>query len=183
MRSALRAIALCLVALPMSAADPAPAGGEFAAMATVKTNQGTRSMGLDVVVTSFMSVEQAQSLKRVLEEGGQRALLNMIRGTGQGRIRLGAFEYPIDLVVAERTKDGERYSVVTSRPMRYEEAQEGWPSVDYPFTIIVFEVPEFGKGEGRIFTKAALFVDSEGHVRAEQYEHEPGTLKDVKRLK
>ena len=67
--------------------------------------------------------------------------------------------------------------------MSYEETQEGRPSVDYPFTIIVFDVPGFGKGTGHIFTKAALFVDDEGHVRAEQYEHDPGTLKDVKRRK
>ena len=169
--------------LASAAADDTPKGGELTATATVTSKQGTRSMAFDVVGTNPLGLEQAQFFRRVLEEGGQQVLLNTIRGSGRGRIRLGAFEYPIDLVIAEKTKDGERYSVVTARTMSYEEAQEGRPSVDYPFTIIVFDVPGFGKGEGRIFTKAALYVDEEGHIRAEQFEHDPGTLKDVKRLK
>ncbi len=177
------AVLLAVAAVRLAAADDLPKGGEFKATATVTSKEGTRSMGFDVVITNPLSLEQAQFFRRVLEEGGQQVLLNTIRGSGRGRIRLGAFEYPIDLVVAEKTKDGERYSVVTARTMSYEEAQEGRPSVDFPFTIIVFDVPGFGKGEGRIFTKAALYVDEDGHIRAEQFEHDPGTLKDVKRLK
>jgi hypothetical protein len=182
MRTIVRSIALVLVAVAAAAQDT-PKGGEFTATATVTSKQGTRSMGFDVIITNPLSLEQAQFFRRVLEEGGQQVLLNTIRGSQRGRIRLGAFEYPIDLVVAEKTKDGERYGVVTARTMSYEEAQEGRPSVDYPFTIIIFDVPGFGKGTGHIFTKAALYVDEEGHIRAEQYEHEPGTLKDVKRKK
>jgi len=182
MRAVIRSIALALVAVAAAAQDT-PKGGEFTATATVTSKQGTRSMAFDVVVTNPLSLEQAQGFRRILEDGGQQALLNAIRGSGRGRIRLGAFEYPTDLVVAEKTKDGERYAVVTARRMSYEEAQEGRPSVDHPFTIIIFDVPGFGKGEGRIFTKAAIYVDDEGHVRAEQYEHDPGALKDVKRKK
>ena len=149
----------------------------------MSSSQGTRSLGFDVVVTNPLSIEQAQPLKKILAEGGQLALMNTIRGAGRGRIRLGGLEYPIDLVVAEKIKDAERYVVVTARPLKFEEVQEGRPSLDHPFTVMVFDVPSFGKGEGHIFTKAALYVDDDGHVRAEQYEHDPGTLKDVKRLK
>lgn len=182
MRTTLRAVALVLLAA-CAAAQDTPKGGEFTAMATVTSSQGTRSLGFDVVVTNPMSLAQAQGFRRILADGGQQALVNAIRGSGRGKIRLGALEYPTDLAVAEKTKDGERYCVVTARPMSYEETQEGRPSMDYPFTLIVFDVPGFGKGTGHIFTKAALFVDEEGHVRAEHYEHDPGTLKDVKRLK
>lgn len=176
------AFAFILLAGPALAQD-VPKGGEFTATASVTSNQGTRSMGFDVVVTSPLSFEQAQPLKKVLAEGGQLALMNYIKGAGRGRFRLGGLEYPIDLVVAEKTKDGERYYVVTARALKYEEVQEGRPSLDHPFTVLVFDVPSFGKGQGKIFTKAALFVDDDGHVRAEQYEHDPGILKDVKRLK
>src|SRR4029077_10398102 len=125
----------------------------------------------------------ALPLKKILAEGGQNALMNTIRGSGHGRLRLGGLEYPIDLVIAEKTKDGEKYVVVTARPLKFEEVQEGRPSLDHPFTVMVFDVPGFGKGTGKIFTKAALYVDDAGHVQAEQYEHDPGILKDVKRLK
>jgi hypothetical protein len=182
MRTVFRAVVLLLV-VAVAAAQDTPKGGEFTATASVTSSQGTRSMGFDVVVTSPLSIEQALPLKKILAEGGQLALMNTIRGAGRGRIRLGGIEYPIDLVVAEKTKDGERYIVVTARPLKFEEVQEGRPSLDHPFTVMVFDVPGFGKGTGHIFTKAALFVDDEGHVRAEQYEHDPGILKDVKRLK
>jgi hypothetical protein len=174
---------LLLVATAAAAADFVPRPGEFAAHATVNTKQGTRSMGFDVVVTNPMTVEQAQPLKRTLEEGGQQALLNAIRGGSRGRIRLGGYEYPVDLVVAEPTKDGERYFVVTARTLKYEEIQEGRDTLNHPFTVIVFDVPGFGKGDGRIYTQAALSVDADGHVKADQYEGRVGTLKDVKRLK
>ncbi len=182
MRKIPATLLLVLAALP-AAANDTPRGGEFSATASVNTKQGTRSMSFNVVVSNPMSREEAQPLKKVLEEGGQQALLNAIRGAQRGRIRLGGFEYPIDLVVAEKVQDGERYSVVTARSLKYEEVQEGRASLNHPFTVIVFDVPEFGKGDGRIYTQAALSVDGEGHVKAEQYEGQPGTLKDVKRLK
>ena len=182
MRTTLRAFALVLLAVSAAAQDT-PKGGEFTATATVTSSQGTRSLNFDVVVTSPISIEQAMPLKKILAEGGQNALMNTIRGAGHGRIRLGGLEYPVDLVVAEKTKDGEKYVVVTARPLKFEEVQEGRPSLDHPFTVMVFDVPGFGKGTGKIFTKAALYVDDEGHVQAEQYEHDPGILKDVKRLK
>lgn len=182
MKTVFRSIVVALVTAAAAAQDT-PKGGEFTAMATVTSSQGTRSLGFDVVVTHPMSLEQAQGFRRILADGGQQALVNAIRGSARGKIRLGALEYPSDLAFAEKTKDGERYCIVTARPMSYEETQEGRPSMDYPFTIIVFDVPGFGNGTGHIFTKAALFVDEEGHVRAEHYEHDPGTLKDVKRLK
>ncbi len=183
MLTTIRTLAMVLLAAPLAAAEPPPKGGEFGATATVNTKQGTRSMSFDVVVTSPMSVEQARPLKRVLGEGGQQALLNSIRGAGRGRIRLGGFEYPIDLVVAEKVKDSDRYVVVTARALKYEEVNEGRGSLEHPFTVIVFDVPDIGKGEGFIYTQAALSVDVEGHVQADQYEGQPGTLKDVRRIK
>ena len=182
MKTIARSVVFALVAAAAAAQDT-PKGGEFTATATVTSSQGTRSLGFDVVVTSPLSIEQALPLKKILAEGGQNALMNTIRGSGRGRIRLGGLEYPIDLVVAEKMKDADRYVVVTARPLKFEEVQEGRPSLDHPFTVMVFDVPGFGKGTGHIFTKAALYVDDEGHTRAEQYEHDPGTLKDVKRLK
>ena len=182
MKTIARSVVFALVAAAAAAQDT-PKGGEFTATATVTSSQGTRSLGFDVVVTSPLSIEQALPLKKILAEGGQNALMNTIRGSGRGRIRLGGLEYPIDLVVAEKMKDADRYVVVTARPLKFEEVQEGRPSLDHPFTVMVFDVPGFGKGTGHIFTKAALYVDDEGHVRAEQYEHDPGILKDVKRLK
>jgi hypothetical protein len=45
-------------------------------------------------------------LKKILEQGGQQALVNAIRGGGQGQIKLGALSYPVDLVMVEKIDDG-----------------------------------------------------------------------------
>ena len=161
----------------------APKGGEFSAMASVNTSQGTRSLAFNLVVSNPMTIEQAQPFKEVLARGGQQMLLKVVRGTANGKIKLGTLEFPVDLVIAEPDGGGVRYYVVTSRQLRYEENYYGEESLDYPFSLLVVNVPEIGTGDGTIFTQAALYVDEEGHVRAEQYRGDPGSLKDVKRLK
>src|SRR5262249_41012476 len=165
-------------------AAPVPqGGGEFSATATVNTSQGTRSLAFNLVVTNPMTMEQAQPFREVLARGGQQMLLKVIRGEARGRVRLGALEFPVELVVAEPDGDDVRYYVVTTRQLQYDEVTYNEESLDYPFSLLVVTVPEIGTGDGTIFTKAALYVDDEGHVRAEQYQGEPGSLKDVKRLK
>ena len=180
------AILLAFVLLAVATSVPganARTTGEFSATAKVDTKQGTRSMGFDLVVTNPITIEQAEYLKDVLAQGGQPALLNAIKGGGRGRIRLGGLEYPVDLVVVESSGDVTRYYVVTARPLKYEEVNEGRASLDHPFTVFVVNVPGMGTGDGRIYTHAALWIDDQGHVRADQYEGQPGTLRDVKRLK
>jgi len=178
-----RVLGALAILLALAAAGPAPKGGEFSANASVETKQGTRSMGFTLVVTRPMTMEDAQPLKEVLARGGQQALVNAIQGGGRGKIKLGGYEYPVDLVVAEPANDGVRYYVVTARTLKYEEVSEGRASLDHPFSVFVVNVPGFGTGDGRIYTQAALSVDEEGHVRADQYEGRPGTLRDVKRIK
>ena len=182
MRKAALVLALCLLATPLAAADDLPPGGTFSATATMTTSQGTRSLPVTVVVSHSIGLDQTAPLKRMLAEGGQRALAAYIRGGREGMIRLGALETPIELIVAEKTDDGARYFVVTSRAMSFEEVQLGSPSLDFPFAILAFDVPDFGTGEGRVLPKAALAVDEDGHVVAAQYDAEPGKLTDVKAI-
>jgi hypothetical protein len=183
MKTIVRPVLLLLVAVCVAGAGPVPKKGEFSATARVETYTRTRSMGFTLVVTNAMSMEDTAPLKEILAKGGQQALLNAIRGGGRGKISLGSFEYPVDLVVVEPQSDGVRYYVVTGRSLQYEEVNEGRDSMDHPFSVFVVNVPGFGTGDGRIYTKAALSIDEEGHVRAEQFGGQPGTLKDVKRLK
>lgn len=181
MRKTLAALTLALLAFPALADDGDSMAGEFNATATVTTSQGTRSLAFTVVVDDPMRLADALPLKRVLEEGGQQALASAIRGGNRGRIRLGGLEYPIDLVVAEPIEDGYYYVVVTTRSLRFEGMDEERPSADFPFAVLVFDVPEFGSGEGNILPKASLSIDPDGRVRAIPNEGEPGTLADVRR--
>jgi len=178
-----RAVASMLF-LAAAVASGASAAGEWTATASSTTSQGTRSMPVGIVVTSPLSPEQALPLRDVLEIGGQQALLNAIRGGGRGSLRLGGMEYPVDLVVAQPTDDGFRYVIVTARQIKYEETvdEKYAGSLDYPFGILVFDSSGFGTSEGVLFTRGALSISEEGRVQASQYDGEPGTLKDVKRV-
>ncbi len=179
------ALALAIVlgmANPADAQEEKKATGEFSATASIGTPSGTRSMAFDVVVSSPRSLGEVLPLKRVLEDGGQQALVNAIRGSGQGQVKLGALVYPIDLVMAEKIEDGWRYLVVTTRPIKYTESEEdGGASLDYPFSVFAFDWTDFGSSDGTIYTKAALSIDPDGHVQVTQYDGDPGTLRDIRR--
>jgi hypothetical protein len=183
MTKILRLAAAVLLCAGAALAAPVSETGEFSATASVNTPNGTRSMAFNLVVSQPITLEQAQPFREVLAKGGQQMLLAVIKDAVRGKIKFGGLEYPANLVVAEPDGDDIRYIVVTGRPFKYEETAYGEASLDYPFTLLVVHVPEWGTGDGTILTKAALYVDEEGHVRAEQYQGDPGTLKDVKRLK
>ena len=165
-----------------SAADATP-NGEFSATAVVETPQGTRRMAFTVVVTNPLTKDAAMHYRDILARDGQTALANAIRGSSRGQFRLGAVEYPVDLVVAEPTRDGFKYIVVSCRPLQYEEVAEGSASLDHPFTVLVFQVPGIGKGDGAVYTRSALYIDDAGYPQVEQYDRRPGKLQDVKREK
>jgi hypothetical protein len=164
-------------------ADDPKATGEFSATASIGTPSGTRSMAFDVVVSNPRGLAEMAPLKKVLEDGGQQALVNAIRGGGQGQIKLGALVYPADLVMVEKIEDGWRYFIVTTRPIKYTEAEEdGGASLNYPFAVFGFDSTDFSTGDGVIYTRAALSIDPDGHVQVSQYDGDPGTLSDVRRL-
>src|SRR5262245_20325792 len=184
MNRTLAAVSLVLL-LPFAvlAQQEKKAAGEFAATASIGTPSGTRSMAFDVVVSSPRSLAEVLPLKKILEQGGQQALVNAIRGSGQGEIKLGALVYPCDLVMAEKIDDGWRYLVITTRPIKYTESEEdGAASLNYPFAVFAFDWTSFGSSDGTIYTKAALSIDSDGHVQVTQYDGDPGTLSDIRRI-
>ncbi|MGH9366486.1 MAG: hypothetical protein ACRD3M_02280 [Thermoanaerobaculia bacterium] len=174
------ALAVWLVSAGAALSDEAPTG-RFTATAEVSTPQGTRRMGFAIAVSRPLSRADALPYREALEKGGQQSLLALLRESDRGRFQLGAIEYPINLIVAEPVSDGYRYLVVTARNFRIEEVNEGRSSMDFPFAVAVFDVPEFGSGEGRIYPQAALSIDSDGRVQAQAFEDRTGTLKDVRR--
>ena len=176
------AVAVLIPGRIAAAADERPTG-EFSATAVVDTPQGTRRMAFTVVVSNPLMRDEAMHYRDILARDGQQALANAIRGSSRGQFRLGVVEYPIDLVVAEPTRDGYKYIVVSCRPLQYEEIAEGKSSLDHPFTVLVFEVPGIGKGEGAVYTRSALFIDDAGYPQVDQYDRRPGKLQDVKREK
>jgi hypothetical protein len=176
----LAAAAAALLASCLAARADGPTG-QFNATAEIETSMGTQSIGMSIVVTSPMTRADAKVYKKILKDRGQRGLAAAIRGGNQGSFRFGALEYPIDMVIAEPVDDGYKFIVITTRPLEYEEVRQGKASLNNPFTVAVFTVPDFGWGEGELFTKAALSISDAGKVQATQYKNRLGVLKDVTR--
>lgn len=182
-RRAIRPVAFALLALaslPIAASDEGPEG-MFDAVAEVTGPQGTRSMPVTIEVRNPMPREQAAKLREILAGGGQQALANAIRGGNRGSFMLGAVSYPLDLVIVEPTDDGWKYAIVTCRNFQWNEEALDEASLDFPFTIAVFETTGFGRGEGTIMPRAALSVDADGRLAVEKFEGTEGRMKDVKR--
>jgi hypothetical protein len=179
-RLALAAVFAALLATPVFAQDSTEK--RFTATAEMTTSQGTRRLPLTVIVGRPLTKDEARPLRQTLEHGGQQALLTAIRGGNRGRLNLGNLEVPLDLVVFEPLSDGgTRYVVVTTRSLKIDEVNESAPSLDYPFAVAIFDVPDFGAGQGQLFPRASLSIQENGRILLEHYDDEPGQLKDVRR--
>lgn len=161
-----------------------PPGREFTAQATMTTSQGTSHMPITLIVARFTSVEEAKRYEDLLASGGQGALLSALKGRSDGRLRLGALEMPLGLVVAEPLDRGYRYVFVTARKIQVEEVNESLDSLDYPFGVAVLEMDDFGRGDGEVYPQAALAVDpSDQSIEIEQYSGAPGRLSNIKKVR
>ena len=172
-----------LTALATRAADDAVPGREFSAMFRLKDPQGERQMGATLLLDRFTSLEEAKSLKEVLASQGQYGLANAIRGRANGRLRLGVMDYSLDLAVFAPTRDGFYVVVVTTRPIRFEESQEGSDSLDYPFGVITFALDSLGRGEGRFYPKSRLLINEDGTLAAQQFAEGEGRVTDVRKVR
>lgn len=173
------AVIATVVSGPVLADEP---GRQFTATAVVTNSMGTRSMPMTLVANRFTSVEQSKHLGGVLEQGGQGALQAALTGRSDGQLILGALQMPVALVVVEEHDGGYRYLFLTPRAIKVEETTLGEASLDYPFGIAVFDVDDFGDGEGRLHVKAALSIDADGHIEIDDYDGQDGRLEDVSLL-
>jgi len=158
-------------------------GREFSAEAVVNSREGRSRMLVTLVADRFTSVEEARDLARLLERG-QGPLVNALRGRHDGRVRLGALEMPVALVVAEPVgRDGYRFIFLTPRRIEFHEREFDEESLDYPFGIVVFEVDRFGRGEGDLHVAAALSIDQDGHIEIEDYNGADGRVERIKQVR
>ena len=175
-------LAVLVMTLPGIAAAADGPTGRFRATAHVDTKTGSRRLTFEMTISNPMKRSEAAPLKEVLRSSGQTGLANAIRGAGRGSLTAGGLLHPLDIVNVDPLDHGYHYIVVTTRPLKIEEVNEGSPSLDYPFTVLIFDVPEFGKGSGTLYQRASLWIDDNDQVQIDQYEATPGKLEDIARI-
>ena len=183
-KKAMTLIAVLLATTSLIASDSGP-GKKFEASAEVTNVQGTRRMTVGLTVRQFTPVEEAKQLANRVNRSGQHGLVAAIRGRSDGKLHLGGMIIPLGIVVAKELDNGDyRYTFVTVRSIKAEEENLDQESLNYPFSVIRFEVGDWGKGEGTLYTAAQIHVDPDDlSVTIEQYEFEPGKIYNVKKLK
>ena len=181
-RNAAECFSCCSSAAALATESDDP-GKEFTAIFKLSGKQGNRQMGATIVVHRYTPVEEALQLADVLKGQGQAGLANALRGRGNGVLRLGALDYPLDLISAKPTSKGFKLLAVTNRPIRFQETDQGLASLDYPFGIFVIEVDGLGRGEGRFFPAASLRIQPDGAIDIYQYPEGEGSVTDVKKVR
>ncbi|MGE0641737.1 MAG: hypothetical protein AB7G12_10265 [Thermoanaerobaculia bacterium] len=172
--STLLTIALCAVPAAVRA-ESIHATAEFESERTI----GTSRMPFTLEVDRTTSVEEARGLLELLARGGQGLLRSAIAGRSDGRIRLGALEFRVSVIVVVEQDDGRIYSVLTDRPLR-PSATVGGDDSAKPFGVMRIEVDEGGLGEGTFRAATSLAIDDAGALVVGDGE-EPGRLLDVRR--
>ena len=116
---------------------------------------------------------------------GQGGLHPAVEGPSQGTGTVFGVGSMVDVKVAGLAGEAQVESQAQGPcPELLEEQAEGSESLDYPFGVAVFEVRDFGAGEGTIYPQAAIRVDLDDEtVMVEQYYGEPGSLIDVKKVR
>jgi hypothetical protein len=95
-------------------------------------------------------------------------------------VGFGVLQYPLNLVVKKPGDGGQRYVIVANRPFSAYEVNTDQDSVSYPFGVVVFDVDDFGRGEGTVYQRAQITVNDDGTVNVNGY-GQPGRLLDVSR--
>ena len=89
----------------------------------------------------------------------------------------------VALVVVEPRGRGYRYLFLTPRRFQINEREFGEESLNYPFGIAVFEVDDFGRGEGTLHVAAALSIDADGRVEVSDYDGADGRIEQITRIR
>jgi hypothetical protein len=175
---------LITVAIDTAAFAEVELPSELTAIFEFSGPQGSREVPATILVDRVTTGEEALSFADILDRQGQRGLLAALRGRGDGRLKLGAIEYGLDLIVARPLDDdGVRLTIVTTRPLRTTEVDLGQASLDYPFGVARFEIDGFGRGEGVFYPTASLRVEADGAITGQQYLEGEGRITNVEKVR
>ncbi len=175
---------LAALALGLLAAAAPLLAEERVFTATAEIEGGRAGAPSRLAVTLLIDREtplsDALRLGALVLDGGQDLLRAALRGRSDGRLRLGAVEYPLNLVTSRSTTEGRRYVVVTERLARADRIEgEDEEEAGHPFGVLDFEVDERGRGEGIIHPAAAIGFDADGYVVIEDAGPRRGRLLDI----
>jgi len=157
-------------------------GGPEDFKATVQTEgsriPGTHQIQVTIHLETTTPLEVAKQLAALASSGGQPVLQAALDPYSNGVVGFGALQYPLNVVVKKPSDRGQRYVIVANRPFGAYEVNTDQDSVNYPFGVVVFDVDDRGRGEGKVFQRAQITVNDDGTVDVNGY-GQPARLLNV----
>jgi hypothetical protein len=141
---------------------------------------GTRQLGVTLRIDHLTPRDEVWRVVEAIGAAGQGALRAALQGRSDGLVRLGALDSPLNLAVAKRTEKGRSFVLVSSRALRVSGVDLEAESSDYPFGVVAFTIDDLGLGEGLVYPAARISIDGAGAVVIENFQEEPGVLKEVR---
>lgn len=121
-----------------------------------------------------------------LKRKGQNGLLSAIGDQkDKGRISpTGSVGTGVRVVrIRPLPNGGQHIVLVTDRPLSFGEVYNNTRSRDYPFTIVVLNVDQNGKGTGSLAPLCEITFNKKNEIQIENFGQKPFCLVNVRRAK
>jgi hypothetical protein len=195
-KAVLAACAVALLAMPAIAR--AQTEGEKLEISAFAINMSTTSslrnaMSMQFTVNSWSSAEEREELITVMLEKGPDALLKALQkksekgrfhvpgwqGPDPHQLRLGhEIRYAWQVALPD---GGRRITLITDRYIGFQEARASARTMDYPFSLIQFQVDKNGEGQGKFAVATKISFDKAAkQIELENWGSEPVRLNNVK---
>ena len=144
-----------------------------------------RQTPLDITVTRWSTAGEREQLITSLRQNGLKGLLEMMQTVERvGVIRIpGTLNYDFHFALRSEDRGGNQsITLITDRPVGFDEAVEGPRTLEYRFMVIQLNVNAIGRGEGRMSIATKIDVDRlTGEINLETWENLYVTLRDLRR--
>jgi hypothetical protein len=174
-----------LIAVSISHSSYAQRGTTFTGTAIIygsgpSTRTITRSFSM--IINGRTPQTELSRYLRVLDDGGQDALLREIDDGNFGRFALsGSIGVPLNVVVVDRVGEETRIRAVFKRWIGFGELRRGLRSVDYPFSYVELRMnPRTGRGDGTFIPAARVRFRGGDTIEVEDFGTFPGRLMGVR---
>jgi hypothetical protein len=168
------ALAVGLLLNPTARGQEKPKPEHYSAVwAVVGGGAGGSTVSIDIRINSYNTEEDIKNYAELLKDSGPQALRRRLEKEDVGQLSpVGSVGTPI--AIARRLVNGDKtiIRVVTARNMSFAELRNSGRSVDYPYTMLEFELDKSGAGTGTAIGAAKVRFDKKKNkYEIESFKH------------
>ena len=168
------AAALLLLASVSALAQEGSGRETYQATAMGQGTQMGRLYSVNIIIESYSTPEERQSLIEAFNKGGNEAIVDVLTHLpSRGRIAItGTLGYEIKFARVFPTATGRKIRIVTDRPLHFGELRRGDRSTDYSLSVLELDISNVKGQSGGVLLPACQFkISKEGELELEAYQN------------